>query len=111
MVCDSEGAISDNDSIIFFNFRPDRAREITRVFVDPEFDGFNREFFPLTYVCTTEYDATMPNVQVAFPRRPRSPCRWWGRRRGRPRRREYTPSPGRASWPSSAGPLPPRPGP
>ena len=36
VVCDSEGAISDNDSIIFFNFRPDRAREITRVFVDPE---------------------------------------------------------------------------
>ena len=68
VVCDSEGVISDNDSIIFFNFRPDRAREITRVFVDPEFDGFQREIFPLTYVCTTEYDATMPNVQVAFPR-------------------------------------------
>ena len=68
VVCDSEGMISDNDSIIFYNFRPDRAREITRVFVDPAFDGFNREIFPLTYVCTTEYDATMPNVQVAFPR-------------------------------------------
>ncbi|MBD5160424.1 MAG: 2,3-bisphosphoglycerate-independent phosphoglycerate mutase [Oscillibacter sp.] len=68
VVCDSDGMISDNDSIIFFNFRPDRAREITRVFVDPEFDGFNREVFPLTYICTTEYDATMPNVQVAFPR-------------------------------------------
>ena len=68
VVCDSEGTIGDNDSVIFFNFRPDRAREITRVFVDPEFDGFNREIFPLTYVCTTEYDATMPNVQVAFPR-------------------------------------------
>ena len=68
VVCDSQGVISDNDSIIFFNFRPDRAREITRVFVDPEFDGFKREFFPLTYVCTTEYDATMPNVMVAFPR-------------------------------------------
>ena len=68
VVCDENGVIGDNDSIIFFNFRPDRAREITRVFVDPEFDGFNREFFPLTYVCTTEYDATMPNVHVAFPR-------------------------------------------
>ena len=68
VVCDNEGVISDNDSIIFFNFRPDRAREITRVFVDPEFDGFKREYFPLTYVCTTEYDATMPNVKVAFPR-------------------------------------------
>ena len=68
VVCDSEGMISDNDSIIFFNFRPDRAREITRVFVDPAFDGFQREIFPLTYVCTTEYDASMPNVRVAFPR-------------------------------------------
>ena len=68
VVCDENGVIGDNDSIIFFNFRPDRAREITRVFVDPDFDGFNREFFPLTYVCTTEYDATMPNVLVAFPR-------------------------------------------
>ena len=68
VVCDENGMIGDNDSIIFFNYRPDRAREITRVFVDPDFDGFNREFFPLTYVCTTEYDATMPNVHVAFPR-------------------------------------------
>ena len=68
VVCDENGTIGDNDSIIFFNYRPDRAREITRVFVDPNFDGFNREFFPLTYVCTTEYDATMPNVHVAFPR-------------------------------------------
>ncbi len=68
IVCDKDGVISDNDSIIFFNFRPDRAREITRAFVDPAFDGFKREFFPLTYICTTEYDATMPNVQVAYPR-------------------------------------------
>ena len=68
VVCDNDGMISDNDSIIFFNFRPDRAREITRAFVDPDFDGFQRQFFPLTYVCTTEYDASMPNVLVAFPR-------------------------------------------
>ena len=68
VVCDKNGCISDNDSIIFFNYRPDRAREITRAFVDSEFDGFQRQFFPLTYVCTTEYDASMPNVQVAFPR-------------------------------------------
>ncbi len=68
VVCDKDGMVSDNDSIIFFNYRPDRAREITRCFVDPEFDGFNRQFFPLTYICTTEYDASMPNVQVAFPR-------------------------------------------
>ena len=68
VVCDSQGTISNNDSIIFFNYRPDRAREITRAIVDPEFDGFPREFFPTTYVCTTEYDASMPNVLVAWPR-------------------------------------------
>ena len=68
VVCDSRGTISNNDSIIFFNYRPDRAREITRAIVDPEFDGFPREFFPTTYVCNTEYDASMPNVLVAWPR-------------------------------------------
>ena len=68
VVCDSQGTISNNDSIIFFNYRPERAREITRAIVDPEFDGFPREFFPTTYVCNTEYDASMPNVLVAWPR-------------------------------------------
>ena len=68
VVCDRDGTISDGDSIIFFNYRPDRAREITRALVDPAFDGFQREFFPTTYVCNTEYDATMPNVLVAWPR-------------------------------------------
>ena len=68
VVCDPDGTISDNDSIIFFNFRPDRAREITRTLVDPAFDGFTRQYFPVTFVCNTEYDATMPNVEVAFPR-------------------------------------------
>ena len=58
--------INKDDSFIFFNFRPDRAREITRAFVDPEFKGFDRELVPLYYVCMTEYDATMPNVKVAF---------------------------------------------
>ena len=67
-VCDKNGCIRSGDSVIFINFRPDRAREITRAFVDPAFDGFKREYFPLTYVCNTEYDATMPNVLVAFPR-------------------------------------------
>ncbi len=63
------GRISSGDSMIFFNFRPDRAREITRTFVDENFDGFARKngFFPLNYVCFTQYDATMPNVTVAFP--------------------------------------------
>ncbi len=60
------GKISANDSVIFANFRPDRAREITRTLVDPEFEGFKREFFPLYYVCMTQYDKTMPNVEVAF---------------------------------------------
>jgi len=68
VVCDQDGTISDNDSVIFFNFRPDRAREITRTLVDPEFDGFTRQYFPVVFVCNTEYDATMPNVEVAFPR-------------------------------------------
>ncbi len=68
VVCDQDGTISDNDSVIFFNFRPDRAREITRTLVDPDFDGFTRQFFPVTFVCNTEYDATMPNVEVAYPR-------------------------------------------
>jgi 2,3-bisphosphoglycerate-independent phosphoglycerate mutase len=60
--------IQPNDSVIFFNFRPDRAREITRAFCDPDFDGFERPkgFFPLHYVCFTEYDATIPNKHVAF---------------------------------------------
>lgn len=60
--------IQANDSVIFFNFRPDRAREITRTLVDPDFDGFERKngFFPLNFVCMTQYDATMPNVDVAF---------------------------------------------
>jgi 2,3-bisphosphoglycerate-independent phosphoglycerate mutase len=67
-VCCDNAAVNANDSVIFFNFRPDRARELTRSFVDPAFDGFERKkgFFPLTYVCFTQYDATMPNVEVAF---------------------------------------------
>ncbi len=61
-----EGRIEENDSIIFFNFRPDRAREITRTFVDPELDTFEHTYFPVNYVCMTQYDATMPNVDIAF---------------------------------------------
>lgn len=60
------GKISDGDSVIFFNFRPDRAREITRTLVDPEFSGFERELLDLYFVCMTQYDASMPNVDVAF---------------------------------------------
>ncbi len=60
--------IKENDSIIFFNFRPDRAREITRAFCDDEFNGFHREKgrIPLTYVCFTEYDVTIKNKMAAF---------------------------------------------
>lgn len=60
--------VNANDSFIFFNFRPDRAREITRSLVDNDFNGFERKkgVLPLYFVCMTEYDATMPNVNVAF---------------------------------------------
>ncbi len=68
-VCNKNGMINADDSVIFFNFRPDRAREITRAFVEEEFDGFERKngFFPLNFVCMAQYDATMPNVSVAYP--------------------------------------------
>lgn len=65
----TEGAtICKDDAVIFANFRPDRAREITRAIVDPDFDGFPREFgnLPVKFVCMTQYDATMPGVEVAF---------------------------------------------
>ena len=58
--------IKPNDSIIFFNFRPDRAREISRCFCDPELVEINREFFPVEYVCFTEYDVMIPNKTVAY---------------------------------------------
>ncbi|PNV63320.1 2,3-bisphosphoglycerate-independent phosphoglycerate mutase [Clostridium sp. chh4-2] len=61
------GTIQDHDSVIFFNFRPDRAREITRAFCDDEFAGFAREKrLELTYVCFTDYDETIQNKLVAF---------------------------------------------
>ncbi len=67
-VCAENAAIKANDSVVFFNFRPDRAREITRTLVDDAFTGFERKNgrFPLYFVCMTQYDATMPNVDVAF---------------------------------------------
>ena len=60
--------VKENDSVIFYNFRPDRAREITRAFCDDKFDGFERKkgFMPLTFVTFTEYDVTIPNKIVAF---------------------------------------------
>ncbi len=61
--------VSDGDSMIMFNFRPDRAREITRSFVDRDFDGFVRKktVRNLCYVCMTQYDAQMPDVLLAYP--------------------------------------------
>ena len=59
--------IGENDSVIFFNFRPDRAREITRTIVDPDFDGFERKYFKTYFVTFTNYDETLlPYVHIAF---------------------------------------------
>ena len=65
-VVDSEGTIKNGDSVIFFNFRPDRAREITRAINDKEFAGFNREALDLTFVTLTQYDKTLEGVNVAY---------------------------------------------
>lgn len=58
--------VKENDSVIFFNFRPDRAREMTRAFCDDKFTGFDRKFIPLTFVCFKDYDETIPNKLIAF---------------------------------------------
>lgn len=72
-VIEKEGAprhlIQDGDSCIFFNFRPDRAREMTHCFCDDEFSFFERgKRLDTTFVCFTDYDATIPNKQIAFPK-------------------------------------------
>ena len=63
------GRVQAGDTIVFTNFRPDRAREITRAFADDAFTGFERKLgrIPVQYVCMAQYDATMPNVEVAYP--------------------------------------------
>lgn len=70
VMCNNDGTpvakIEENDSVIFFNFRPDRARQITRSLVDKSFDGFDKKDLNLYFVCFTQYDETMPNVHVAF---------------------------------------------
>jgi 2,3-bisphosphoglycerate-independent phosphoglycerate mutase len=58
--------IKNKDSVIFFNFRPDRAREITRAINDKNFDGFERETLDLKFITMTEYDSTLQGVEVAF---------------------------------------------
>ena len=60
------GTVKDNDAIIFFNFRPDRAREITRAFVDDDFSYFDRKKINVKYVCMTMYDKTIKNVEIAY---------------------------------------------
>jgi len=69
VVCNEEGpvaTISNNDSVIFFNFRPDRARQLTRTLVDEEFKEFKTKKMKLYFVCFTNYDETIPNIHVAF---------------------------------------------
>ncbi len=70
VVCVQGAQIVEGDACIFMNFRPDRARQLTRTLSDPAFSGFARKngYFPVHFVCTTNYDATMPNVTVAFPK-------------------------------------------
>ena len=60
------GTVKDNDAVIFFNFRPDRAREITRAFVDDDFSYFDRKKINVKYVCMTMYDKTIENVEIAY---------------------------------------------
>ena len=67
--CHNEG-VRDGDAMVFFNFRPDRAREMTRAFTEADFDGFERKVAPKLshFVSMTEYDDTFTNVEVAFPK-------------------------------------------
>ncbi len=58
--------VKENDSVIFFNFRPDRAREITRAFCDDQFTGFDRPYIKTDFVCFKNYDETIPNKKIAF---------------------------------------------
>ena len=73
VICNGEtpiATINEHDSVIFFNFRPDRAREITRTIVDKEFNEFETEKMDTYFVCFTNYDETMPNVKIAFKKEP-----------------------------------------
>ena len=74
VICNPNGEpvakIEENDSVIFFNFRPDRARQITRAIVDPDFNEFETKKMNTYFVCFTSYDETMPNVHIAFKKEP-----------------------------------------
>ena len=73
VICNGEtpiATIQEHDSVIFFNFRPDRAREITRAIVDKNFEYFETKKMDTYFVCFTNYDETMPNVKIAFKKEP-----------------------------------------
>mgnify|MGYP000933870373 CR=1 FL=1 len=73
VICNGEtpiATIQEHDSVIFFNFRPDRAREITRTIVDKDFNEFETKKMDTYFVCFTNYDETMPNVKIAFKKEP-----------------------------------------
>ena len=76
VLCCQDGCIREGDSVIFFNFRPDRARELTRALTQPDFPQLKRKrgCFPLHFVCTTQYDAALEHVTVAFPHEPVVHC-------------------------------------
>ena len=66
VVVNKDCMVEDKDSVIFYNFRPDRARQISRAFVDDDFDKFDRKKLDLTYITMTQYDKTIKNIDVAF---------------------------------------------
>ena len=73
VICNGEtpiATIQEHDSVIFFNFRPDRARQITRAIVDKNFNEFETKKMDTYFVCFTSYDETMPNVKIAFKKEP-----------------------------------------
>ena len=73
VICNGDtpiATIQEHDSVIFFNFRPDRAREITRAIVDKDFNEFETKKMDTYFVCFTNYDETMPNVKIAFKKEP-----------------------------------------
>lgn len=70
VICNRDAMVKHGDSVVFYNFRPDRAREITRAFVEPDFSEFVRKSgYPtsLTFVCMTQYDEKISDVSVAYP--------------------------------------------
>ena len=66
VVVNKDCIVEDKDSVIFYNFRPDRARQITRAFVDDDFDKFERKKLDLTYITMTQYDKTIKNIDIAL---------------------------------------------